>query len=184
VDGERYYNTAVLFDRRGAIVGRYRKTHLPLAEAESGVTPGSDYPVFETDFGTVGILICWDHWFPETARILRTRGAEIILISTIGDAPLQSMARAADNAIPVVVAGADGKTPSRIIDAEGSIIGEIASDGDDVCVREIDLDQRRLRHWLSVGTADGDPHNLLLKERRTDTYAVSPAAERQNPGAL
>jgi predicted amidohydrolase len=110
------------------------------------VTPGSDYPVFETDFGTVGMLICWDHWFPETARILRAGGAEIILITTMGDAPLQSMARAADNAIPVVVAGADGKVPSRIIDADGSIIGEIASDGDDVCVREIDLDRKWLHH--------------------------------------
>jgi predicted amidohydrolase len=170
--GEQYHNTAVLFDRTGGVVGTYRKTHLPLIEAEAGITPGSSYPVFETDFGTVGMLICYDHWFPETARILRVKGAEMILVSTIGDAPLQSLARAADNALPVVVAGADGPAPSRIIDVDGKILGEIPTGDDGVCVREIDLDERRLQRWLSVGDADGDPRNLFVKERRTDTYAA------------
>jgi predicted amidohydrolase len=169
-DGECRYNSAVLIDRKGGIVGAYRKTHLPLVEAEAGVTPGSLYPVFQTDFGTVGMLVCWDHWFPETARMLRAAGAEIILVSTIGDAPLQSAARAADNGIPVVVAGADGEAPSRVVDADGLVIGEVTSQRDDVCIREIDLDQKRLRHWFSVGDADGEPRSILLKERRTDTY--------------
>ncbi len=50
----------MLLDRAGAIAGRYRKTHLPLVEAEAGVTPGSAYPVFKTDFGMIGLLVCWD----------------------------------------------------------------------------------------------------------------------------
>ena len=60
LDGGKTYDTAVLIDRQGRIAGKYRKTHLPLAEVEDGETPGSDYPVFDTDFGRIGILICWD----------------------------------------------------------------------------------------------------------------------------
>src|SRR5215469_12092927 len=79
LDGVKTYDTALLIDRLGRIAGKYRKTHLPLAEVEDGETPGSDYPVFYTDFGRIGILICWDFVFPETFRILRLEGAEIVL---------------------------------------------------------------------------------------------------------
>ncbi|MGQ9918498.1 MAG: carbon-nitrogen hydrolase family protein, partial [Bryobacteraceae bacterium] len=65
------YNVALLYDRAGRLAGRYRKVHVPLSEAEAGVAAGGDFPVFETDFGTVGLLVCWDLWFPESARILR-----------------------------------------------------------------------------------------------------------------
>lgn len=63
--GGKVYDTAVLVDRQGRIAGKYRKVHLPLAEVEGGETPGSEYPVFDTDFGRVGILICWDMFFPK-----------------------------------------------------------------------------------------------------------------------
>ncbi len=71
-----------------------------------------------------------------------------------------------------MVAGADGETPSRVIDPDGVVIGELGNRRDDVCVREIDLDEKRLRHWFSVGDADGEPRSILLKERRTDTYRL------------
>lgn len=169
-DGDLFYNTAVLIDRQGDIVGKYRKTHLPLIEAEEGVTPGDDLPVFETDFGKIGILICWDQCFSEAARILRLKGAEMIVISTIGDAPVQSLARAADNGIHVVVAGDDGPRPSRIINPLGEIIADIDRSQDGYCLAQVNLAKPWYVHWLSVGDANGEPRSLYLKERRTDLY--------------
>lgn len=169
-EGDLFYNTAVLINRLGEIVGTYRKTHLPLIEAEEGVTPGDELPVFETDFGKIGILICWDQCFPDAARILRLQGAELIVISTIGDAPVQSRARAADNGIHVVVAGDDGPRPSRIINPLGEIIADIDNTQDAICLAEVDLGKPCYVHWMSVGDAKGEPRSLYMKERRTDLY--------------
>ena len=63
--GNRIYNTAVLIGRDGSLAGRYRKMALPDEEIEGGITPGSDTPVFQTDFGRVGLMICWDSSYPE-----------------------------------------------------------------------------------------------------------------------
>lgn len=64
--------------------------------------------MFKTDFGIVGLLICYDQMFPEAARALRLQGAEILCISTAGEAKLQQQARALDNGMYVVVAGTNG----------------------------------------------------------------------------
>ena len=105
--GEDVFNTAVLVDREGRIAGKYRKAHLPLEEAERGVTPGREYAVFDTDFGKVGMLVCWDHWFTESVRILRLKGAEMVLLPVAGDIPQHwdviSRARAMDNGVYVAV---------------------------------------------------------------------------------
>jgi hypothetical protein len=66
-DGAVVYNTAVLMDREGNLIGRYRKVHLPQNEMEE-MTPGNEYPVFRTDFGTVGMMICYDVFFADPAR--------------------------------------------------------------------------------------------------------------------
>lgn len=181
VDGNEYYITSVLIDRKGDVVGTYRKTHLPLAEAQMGIVPGDDYPVFETDFGKVGMLICYDQNYPEAARALRLQGAEVICISTAGDAPILTKARAVENGVYVVVAGIDGSKvmrtshgvgrASRIINPEGTVIAEIGKgDEIDYCVAEVDLNQRFTDYWFSVGPAEGEPRNVLIKERRPDTY--------------
>ena len=65
VDGSTLYNTAILFDRSGRIAGKYRKVHLPREEWRQGISPGDTYPVFETDFGTIAMQICYDYFFPE-----------------------------------------------------------------------------------------------------------------------
>ena len=74
-DGDLIFNTAVLFDRQGNLVGRYRKVH-PYwpEEVWDGITPGDDLPVFALDVGTVGIMTCYDSWFPEASRLLALRG--------------------------------------------------------------------------------------------------------------
>jgi predicted amidohydrolase len=169
-DGEDFYNTCVLIGRKGEILGKYRKIQLPLCEAEEGFTPGKELPVFDTDFGKIGIMICWDQWFPEIARVLRIKGAEIIFVPTIGYAPLQSAARAVDNGVYFVVAGGDGPDPSRILNPEGEIIGDINRGEDNAIVMEIDLDLKFYQHWLSVGNAKGEGPSIYLKERRSDLY--------------
>lgn len=167
------FNTSVLFDRNGKIAGKYRKTHLPLIEAESGVTPGSEYPVFTTDFGVIGIMTCWDQYYPETARIIRKNGAEIIFVPTLGYTPLQSRARAADNGVYVVVSGAYGPPAdhSCIIAPDGKPERMLENWETQYFIHEVDLDKRFLTEWLSIGPGDGEARSLYLKERRTDTYA-------------
>lgn len=169
-EGDKYYNAGVLIDRNGEVAGKYRKTHLATSEAENGYTPGDDYPVFETDFGKVGFMICWDSWFPETARILRMKGAEVLLVPTNGDASIQTQARAVDNGVYVVVSGIARPESSRIINPLGEVIAQVEDSGGGVAVAEVDLDHKFYQYWLSVGAAYGETRSIYLKERRPDTY--------------
>ncbi len=78
-DEGKYYNSAVLIDRKGNIVGEYRKIHPTTGEIENGITPGpSDPPVFETDFGIIGIQICFDIKWQEAWKKLGQKNAEIV----------------------------------------------------------------------------------------------------------
>ena len=79
-EGAAIYNTAVLLDRTGKLMGKYRKVYLPREEIQGGLTPGNDFPVFDTDFGKVGMMICWDVEYADPARALALNGAEIILL--------------------------------------------------------------------------------------------------------
>ncbi len=81
-----YHNTAVIFDADGSFLGKYRKMHIPDDPhyyEKYYFTPGDlGYQVFDTKFGRIGILICWDQWFPEASRLLGLQGVEIIFIPT------------------------------------------------------------------------------------------------------
>jgi len=81
-DHGKFYDCALLVDRKGEIAGHYHKTHLQ--DHDLRFSPGQDLPVFETAWGKCGILICADRRWPETARVLRVRGARIILIPSYG----------------------------------------------------------------------------------------------------
>ncbi len=104
-DNGEYYNTSILFDREGNTAGKYRKTHLTVTELEAGMTPGVGYPVFDTDFGRIGMLICWDHYFSATTEALAAKGAEILFVSSAGDAAEQCIARAKDAGLYLAVCG-------------------------------------------------------------------------------
>lgn len=81
-----FYNTAVVFDAGGEILGRYRKIHvpqIPLWEEKYYFAPGNlGFPVFHTRFAAIGIQVCWDNFFPEGSRILALKGAQIIFSPT------------------------------------------------------------------------------------------------------
>ena len=83
-EGKAVYNTAVLIDRQGRYAGKYRKVYLPREEVEAGLTPGDSYPVFTTDFGRLGIMICWDVQYADPARALALAGAEIVALPIWG----------------------------------------------------------------------------------------------------
>lgn len=159
-----YYNSAVLIDRKGKIVGKYRKTHLPpCGGEEDNFTPGTSYPVFETDFGKIGILICYDIEFPEVARILALRGAEIIFFPNWGSGDIQTRARAIENGVYIVSSSYDYK--SGIINPLGDIIAktEKAENGD-VVVKEITLGERIYQPYM------GDFSTFMRVKRRIDIF--------------
>lgn len=81
--GDKIYNTATVIDPQGEVVGRYRKM-FPFRPYEQGVAAGSEFLVFDVpDVGRLGLSICYDLWFPETARTLAAMGAEVILHPTL-----------------------------------------------------------------------------------------------------
>ncbi len=173
-EGSLIYNTALLIDRDGNVAGKYRKTHLPETEVLGGLTPGSTYPVFKTDFGKVGIEICYDNFFPEVARNLALHGAEIILLPIWGDLRSQeyawdvvARARAIDNSV-FLIASIYSNKRSLIIDPDGHILADTGRD-EGMITAEIDLNGRTFERWLSVGSY-GEWKNLFPQERRTETY--------------
>ena len=102
-DPHRLYNTALLFDREGKPAGSYDKLHPYSPEVnEEGITPGTRVPVFNTDFGTVGFIICYDSWFTDVVELLSLKGAEVVLFPNAGYYRELMPARAADNCIRVV----------------------------------------------------------------------------------
>jgi predicted amidohydrolase len=136
------FNTAVLCDRNGACVGRYRKVHLYWPEAVDGVTPGDELPVFETDLGVLGILTCYDSWFPETTRILALRGAELVLFPNYNYESRLMSARAIENGVYVAIPSVAGA--AAIIDTLGDVVAETRETG--ITAARIDLAYRPSVH--------------------------------------
>jgi N-carbamoylputrescine amidase len=183
-EGLRLFDTAVLVGPDG-FIGSYRKTHL-WNEEKLFFTPGDlGFPVFETRIGRIGLLICWDIWFPETARIVSQLGADIICIPTgwvwtpppLYDASNTCMAAyltmTAAHANNVFIATADRIGTERgsgfmgnslIAGTNGWPIGRIAGPSEDtILYADIDLVQARSAPiWNQL--------NDLYRDRRTDLY--------------
>lgn len=143
-DRHLVYNTAVLVGPEGELVGKYRKVCLPPGEAEAGVAPGTEYPVFETSLGTVGLMVCYDGFFPEVARELSNRGAEIIAWPVWGCNPLLAQARACENHVYVVsstfMEPKHGWMISAVFDRTGQPIARAERWGT-LAVAEVDLSE-------------------------------------------
>lgn len=132
-DGNVLYNSLAWIDADGKILGVYRKTHIPddhFYQEKFYFTPGSTgFMVFDTRYGRLGAGICWDQWFPETARALAVKGAEVIFYPTaIGSEPIlesDSMphwrrcmqGHAGSNLVPVVAANRIGREDVEPCDA-------------------------------------------------------------------
>lgn len=123
-DIDRLFNTVAMIDADGCVLGIYRKTHIPddhFYQEKFYFTPGdTGFKVFDTRFGRIGVGICWDQWFPETARCMAVQGAEMLLYPTaIGSEPILDVdssghwrrvmqGHAAANLMPVVAANRIG----------------------------------------------------------------------------
>lgn len=169
------YNTAFLLDRAGKEIGRYHKTCPTWSESASRKR-GQSFPVFETsDLGTVGMLICYDLVFPETARCLALYGADIIFFPTMGGAAVgegdigtQALrVRAAENHVYLVVAFRG--SGSMIISPRGEILA--TADGPDG-IAFADIDPRKGRHGGDAMNHQSDMRARLFRERNPDAFGI------------
>ena len=183
-----YHNTAVVFEKDGSIAGKYRKMHIPDDPGyyeKFYFTPGDlGYKVFKTKYATIGVLICWDQWYPEAARITAMKGADILFYPTaIGWATSQDEAtnieqynawqtiqrgHSVANGLPVVSVnrtGMEGEMQfwggSFITNAFGALKYQAPHFDEALHVEELDLNENDSyrRHW---------PY---FRDRRIDSYA-------------
>ncbi len=125
VENGKYYNAAVVFDRDGNVMGEYRKIHPTEGEMTDGITPGSlDPPVFKTDFGTIGVQICFDLEWDDGWKKLRKKGAEIVFFCSAYAGGITVNTRAWQNKYCVVSSTLQGT--AKICDITGT---EIAKTG-------------------------------------------------------
>ncbi|HEV8130984.1 MAG TPA: carbon-nitrogen hydrolase family protein [Acidobacteriota bacterium] len=168
-EGPYIFNEAIIVDRNGKVAGTYKKVQLPVDEAMT-LSPGTQWPVFDLDFGRVGLLICHDTAFPEPPRIMGLKGAEIVFVPIWGGDVTTMQARAAENGYYWVTAGFD--LPSMIISPDRKILSSTwKNQGTGVAFAEIDLDQPVRQDWIGVW------QNAVWNQRRPELY--SPLTKEQ-----
>ncbi len=183
-DGHHYYNTLAMIGPDGAIMGTYRKSHIPDGpgyEEKYYFRPGNDgFKVWDVFGARVGVGICWDQWYPETARVMALMGAEVLFYPTaIGSEPYDAdldtsrmwrramIGHAVSNCMPVVAANRTGTEDGQhfyghsfIADEWGDFAAESKDEENAVLVATLDL-SRAARHRAGMG---------FFRDRRPDLY--------------
>jgi len=136
----KYYNSALMIDKNGRTVGRYYKTHLQAHDLR--FAPGEDLPVFDTAWGKAGVLICADRRWPETARVLRLKGARLTLIPSYGmwhiDNEWWMRTRAYENENFLAFAHPN---VAFVADPKGQIVAKLQTNRPAMLVVDVDLSQ-------------------------------------------
>jgi predicted amidohydrolase len=184
--GAAVYNTTSVIDPAGRVVTRYRKM-FPFEPYENGVTPGTEFAVFDVPaVGRFGLSICYDMWFPETTRTLAAMGAEVILHPTLTDTIDRDVELSIARASAVVNQcyffdingiGECGGGRSTVIDPSGQVLYQ-ASAGSELIPLEIDLD--RVRRERETGVRGLGQPLKSFRDRAVDftVYQRGSAAER------
>ena len=186
-DNNAYFNSIAIIDADGTILGKYRKSHIPDGAGyleKYYFNPGdTGFQVWNTTYGKIGVGICWDQWFPEVARIMALKGAEVLFYPTaIGDEIMSTydssdawqtvmQGHAAANIMPVVASNRIGSESvkdqvngfygkSFICNRSGKIIAEASKDKEEIILAEIDTEENHLfrRNWG------------LFRDRRPELY--------------
>jgi N-carbamoylputrescine amidase len=193
-----YHNTAVVLERDGSVAGRYRKMHIPDDPGyyeKFYFTPGDlGFTPIPTSVGVLGVLVCWDQWYPEAARLMALHGAELLLYPTaIGWDPRDAeserarqreawltiqRAHAVANGLPVIVCNRIGTEPdpsgqspgihfwgsSFVAGPQGELLAQAATDAAEVLV--VALDRARTEKVRRIWP--------FLRDRRVDAYQDLP----------
>ena len=192
-DGQAYFNSIAVLDADGEVLGLYRKAHIPNGpgyQEKTYFSPGdTGFKVWDTAYGRLGVGICWDQWFPESARIMALLGAELLLFPTaIGSEPPPAVAlnsrehwqrtqqgHAAANLMPLIAANRYGLERSLqdpeglyirfygssfITDATGAKVAEASEEGDAVLLASFDLTQLAAQR----------DNWYVFRDRRPDLY--------------
>ena len=200
-DGKRLFNTVAILDADGTNLGIYRKTHIPddhYYQEKFYFTPGdTGFKAFKTRYGTIGVGICWDQWFPETARFMAVKGAELLFYDSIGSEPILSVdsmphwrrcmqGHSASNLMPVIAAnrvGLEEVTPceangnqksalkfygsSFITDGAGEVIRSMDRDSEGVITAEFDLDELE-RERFSWGSLETEDRRCITSKKNSE----------------
>jgi len=183
-EGHHHYNSLAMIGDDGAVMGVYRKSHIPDGPGYSEkfyFRPGnSGFKVWKTRYGAIGVGICWDQWYPEAARAMMLMGAEILLYPTaIGTEPHDPdldtsrlwrramIGHAVSNVVPVVASnriGVEGDQRfyghSFICDQRGDVLAEYQADESGVLVATVDTAEAK-KHRAAFG---------FFRDRRPDLY--------------
>lgn len=183
-DGHHYYNSLAMIDDEGAVMGVYRKSHIPDGpgyEEKYYFRPGNTgFKVWSTKYGTIGVGICWDQWYPEAARAMALMGAEILLYPTaIGSEPYDAdldtsrmwrramIGHAVSNCMPVIAANRIGTEEGQsfyghsfITDEWGDFAAEAGNEVTAPLVATLDLERARI-HRAGMG---------FFRDRRPELY--------------
>jgi N-carbamoylputrescine amidase len=183
-DGQHHYNSLAMIDDQGEIMGVYRKSHIPDGpgyEEKYYFRPGNTgFKVWATRYGTVGVGICWDQWYPETARVMALMGAEMLFYPTaIGSEPYDAeldtsrmwrramIGHAVSNCMPVIAANRIGEEEGQkfyghsfITDEWGDFAAEAGAKESGALVATLDLAQAR-KHRAGMG---------FFRDRRPELY--------------
>jgi len=183
-DGHHHYNSLAMIDDQGAVMGVYRKSHIPDGPGYSEkfyFRPGNTgFKTWQSPYGVIGAGICWDQWYPETARALMLMGAQILLFPTaIGTEPHDPdldtsrlwrramIGHAVSNVVPVVAANRIGTEHGQrfyghsfICDERGDLLAEFGATETGVLTATLDLEQAK-KHRAAFG---------FFRDRRPDLY--------------
>ena len=183
-DGHHHYNSLAMIDDKGAVMGVYRKSHIPDGPGYSEkfyFRPGNTgFKVWKSAYGTIGAGVCWDQWYPETARAMMLMGAEILFYPTaIGSEPHDPdldtsrlwrramIGHAVSNVVPVVASNRIGTEHGQrfygnsfICDERGDILAEFGADDTGVLVATLDTTQAK-KHRAAFG---------FFRDRRPELY--------------